>query len=143
MRARPGEFRLAIRAVPSNAPWAQPAGTTAAHRFLRTGGTGAEHWQILSRVRSRTGGVGGLNWLIRRTWRADDTARARRTHALPNPIGADEILYHDKVMCAVNQPRKAKNLGTAACCSGARSGSSSRESRRLGGDAVSLRNDMK
>jgi len=69
-------------------------------------------WQILSPVRSWTGGVTGLNWLIRRTLRAGDTARGRRTHALPNPIGADEILYHDKVMCAVNQPRKAKNLKT-------------------------------
>ena len=77
-----------------------------------TGGDGAERWQILSPVRSRVGGVAGLNRLIRRTWRGGDSARARQTRALPNPIGADEILFHDKVMCADNQPRKAKDIRT-------------------------------
>lgn len=76
------------------------------------GGKGTENWQILSPVRSRTGGVTGLNRLIRRTWRAGDAAHARRALALPSPLGADEILFHDKVMCADNQPHKAKNIAT-------------------------------
>lgn len=76
------------------------------------GGAGAERWQILSPVRSRAGGVTGLNRVIRQVWRAGDSARARRTHSLPSPMGADEILFHDKVMCADNQPRKAKNFKT-------------------------------
>ena len=76
------------------------------------GGAGAERWQILSPVRSRAGGVTGLNRLIRQTWRAGDSARARQAHGLPSPMGADEILFHDKVMCAYNQPRKAKNIET-------------------------------
>lgn len=77
------------------------------------GGAGAENWQILSPVRSRPGGISGLNHLIRRTWRAGDAATARRTPAFPSPMGADEVLFHDKVMCADNQYRlKVKNIAT-------------------------------
>lgn len=75
-------------------------------------GSGAERWQILSPVRSRTGGISGLNRLVRRTWRAGDAALAHRSRAFPNPMGADEVLFHDKVMCVENRPRKAKNIGT-------------------------------
>ncbi len=76
------------------------------------GGAGAERWQILSPVRSRTGGVVGLNRLIRRTWRAGEAAFAHRNRVFPNPMGADEVLFHDKVMCAENRPLKAKNITT-------------------------------
>jgi hypothetical protein len=82
------------------------------------GGAGAEQWQILSPVRSRAGGVAGLNRLIRRSWRAGDADLARRTRAFPGPLGADEVLFHDKVMCAGNHPRKAKNIGTGQYLSG-------------------------
>jgi hypothetical protein len=30
--------------------------------------------------------------------------------AFPNPMGADEVLFYDKVMCVHNHPRKTKNL---------------------------------
>jgi hypothetical protein len=76
------------------------------------GGAGAERWQILSPVRSRAGGVSGLNRLVRRTWRAGDTTLARSWRAFPDPMGADEVLFHDKVMCVDNHPRKAKNFTT-------------------------------
>jgi len=71
------------------------------------GGEGAENWQILSPVRSRPGGVAGLNRLVRRTWRAGDAAAARRSWRLPGPMAADEILFHDKVMCVSNHSHKA------------------------------------
>lgn len=58
-------------------------------------------------MRSRPGGVAGLNQLIRRTWRQGDAARARRSWKLPNPAGADEVLFYDKVMCAENHRRDA------------------------------------
>jgi len=77
------------------------------------GGSGAERWQILSPVRSRPGGVAGLNRLVRRTWRGGDATIARRERVFPNPMGADEILFHDKVMCADNLYRlKPKNFDT-------------------------------
>jgi ATP-dependent exoDNAse (exonuclease V) alpha subunit len=71
------------------------------------GSEGAENWQILTPVRSRPGGVVGLNRLIRRTWRRGDATVARRSYQLPPPLGADEILFHDKVMCVANHERKA------------------------------------
>jgi hypothetical protein len=77
-----------------------------------TAGRGAELWQILSPVRSRPGGVVGLNRMIRRTWRSGDAARARQTVALPDPMGPGEVLFHDKVMCVANHPRGARRIAT-------------------------------
>lgn len=77
-----------------------------------SGGAGAERWQVLSPVRSRPGGVAGLNRLVRRTWRAGDATKARRSYQLPPPVGADEILFHDKVMCVVNHRRSGYELTT-------------------------------
>jgi hypothetical protein len=76
------------------------------------GGLGAENWQILSPVRSRPGGILGLNRLVRRTWRAGDTTIARKSWKLPPPLGADEILFHDKVMCITNHRRDGWVLQT-------------------------------
>jgi hypothetical protein len=70
------------------------------------GGLGAENWQLLSPVRSRAGGVAGLNRMVRLAWRSGDAHRARRTWKLPPPMGSDEILFYDKVMCLGNHPRK-------------------------------------
>lgn len=71
-----------------------------------SGGKGAERWQLLSPVRHREGGVVGLNRLVRRTWRSGDATVARRSRVLPPPMGADEILFHDKVMCVQNHGRE-------------------------------------
>jgi AAA domain/UvrD-like helicase C-terminal domain len=72
-----------------------------------SGGAGAERWQILTPVRSRPGGVSGLNRLVRLKWRAGDATRARKSWKLPPPMGADEILFYDKVMCVTNHQREA------------------------------------
>ena len=71
------------------------------------GGLGAERWQILSPVRSREGGIIGLNELVRRTWRPGDAARQRRDEWMPNPLGVDQVLVGDKAMCLVNDRRNA------------------------------------
>lgn len=76
------------------------------------GGAGAERWQILTPVRSRPGGVAGLNRLVRRTWRSGDATMARKSWKLPPPMGADEILFHDKVMCIANHRHKAYEVAT-------------------------------
>jgi AAA domain/UvrD-like helicase C-terminal domain len=78
-----------------------------------SGGSGAERWQILSPVRSRVGGVAGLNRLVRRTWRGGDAATARNKKILPDPMGADEVLFDDKVMCVMNHHRKARDVKAA------------------------------
>jgi len=71
------------------------------------GGAGAEDWQVLSPVRSRNGGVLALNRLIRQIWRRGDATHAIRSGRLPAPMGSDEILFYDKVMCVENHQRKA------------------------------------
>lgn len=71
------------------------------------GGVGAERWQILSPIRSRAGGIIGLNSLVRLTWRRGHVQEARTNYRLTNPIGADEIVDGDKVMCVKNHRRHA------------------------------------
>ena len=80
------------------------------------GGVGAEHWQILSPVRSRPGGISGLNRLVRRTWRSGDATLIRRmSQVFPPPLGADEVLFHDKVMCVRNHHhRTAYEVGSGS-----------------------------
>ena len=74
------------------------------------GGEGAESWQLLSPVRSRSGGVVGLNRLVRQTWRQGDTSTARKSPKLPGPMGADEIIFHDKVMVRANTDHTAERV---------------------------------
>lgn len=71
------------------------------------GGQEVERWQILSPVRARDGGIAGLNELVRDTWRPGNSAVFRRDPRLPSPMGADQILEGDKVLCAQNHPRSA------------------------------------
>src|SRR5262249_4623846 len=54
---------------------------------------------------ARPGGVSQANRVVRQSWRAGDAHRARTTHTLPPPMGPDEILFHDKVMCLENYYR--------------------------------------
>jgi hypothetical protein len=75
-----------------------------------TSGSGAELWQLLSPVRARDGGIDGLNRLVKRTWRRLDAIDARDNYRLPPPMGADEILYHDKVMIVRNHPMKPERI---------------------------------
>lgn len=88
-------------------------------RFPRgRGGLGAERWQILSPVRSRDGGVAGLNTLVRRTWRPGDAARQHKEKWMPNPLGADQVLAGDKTMCLVNDRRQAWDVGARSKLNG-------------------------
>ena len=83
-----------------------------------SGGVGAERWQILSPVRSREGGITGLNELVRRTWRPGDAARQRNDERMPNPLGVDQVLVGDKAMCLVNRKRGAWDVAAETKLSG-------------------------
>ena len=74
------------------------------------GGKGAEAWQILSPIRNRRGGVTALHQLIRRVWRQGDLAKARRYRGLAPPLGPQEILFHDKVICVNNHQRTSYSV---------------------------------
>jgi hypothetical protein len=65
-------------------------------------GEGAENWQLLSPVRARPGGVAGLNELVRKTWRETDPNLARKSWKFAPPMGADGVIFADKVMCLRN-----------------------------------------
>ena len=67
-----------------------------------TAGAGAESWQLLSPVRARPGGVAGLNQLVRRTWRGTDASLALKSWKFASPMGADGVIFADKVMCLRN-----------------------------------------
>jgi ATP-dependent exoDNAse (exonuclease V) alpha subunit len=71
------------------------------------GGSGAERWQVLSPTRSRAGGIAGLNAMVRKVWRPGDAAYQLREKWMPNPLGADQVLFGDKTMCLVNRARSA------------------------------------
>lgn len=91
-------------------------GATGNHKGRATfvfgsGGAGAENWQLLTPVRSRDGGVTGLNRLIRQTWRRGDASKAIRSKRVPAPMGTDEILIYDKVMCVDNHSRPEWDVG--------------------------------
>jgi hypothetical protein len=77
------------------------------------GASGAERWQMLTPVKSRPGGVTGLNDLVRRVWRPGDLTRAIRSRKMPPPLGPDQILAHDKVMCVRNHRRDAQTESNA------------------------------
>lgn len=65
-------------------------------------GKAAENWQLLSPVRARLGGVAGLNELVRKTWRHTDPNLALKSWKFASPMGADGVIFADKVMCLRN-----------------------------------------
>jgi hypothetical protein len=69
-------------------------------------GVGAESWQLLSPVRDRPGGVTGLNALVRQTWRGTDAQLAAKAWKFASPMGADGVIFADKVMCLRNDYRR-------------------------------------
>jgi hypothetical protein len=82
-------------------------------------GKGAENWQILSPVRERAGGVTGINQLVRATWRANDPQLALRSRKFTSPLGADQVIFADKVMCLHNDHhRGAWDPGERQKCAG-------------------------
>jgi energy-coupling factor transporter ATP-binding protein EcfA2 len=72
-------------------------------------GASAESWQILSPVRAHAHGVDEVNRLIQRTFRrrAHSLAKPEKEYyrKVPRPLGAQEIIYGDKVISVINQRR--------------------------------------
>jgi energy-coupling factor transporter ATP-binding protein EcfA2 len=69
----------------------------------------AERWQILTPVRAQAHGVDMLNRTVQRRFRARALAFAKPEkdyyRKVPKPLGAQEIIYGDKVISVVNQRR--------------------------------------
>lgn len=66
----------------------------------------AESWQILAPLRGGASGVIGINRLIQRQFRSQMLEFAREKAFVPKPVGSDEIVYGDKVMCLNNHRRQ-------------------------------------
>ena len=65
-----------------------------------------EKWQILSPVRALTHGVGEINRLIHRHFRAEMVQFAREKYLIPKPMGMEQLVYGDKVINVRNHNRK-------------------------------------
>lgn len=67
----------------------------------------AEAWQILSPVRGMAHGISDINRLIHKHFRRDTITSARRLRdrKIPKPMGAEEIVYGDKVINIANGAR--------------------------------------
>ena len=77
----------------------------------------AESWQILSPTRGSAYGIEALNRLLQATFREKTKEKAQtRWRKIPKPMGREEILYGDKVICTNNQPRKDVYPEPGALC---------------------------
>lgn len=66
-----------------------------------------EDWQILTPVRGAAPGSTLMNRLLQEVFRAQTKHWAtHRYRKIPKPMGPEEILYGDKVICTANQRRK-------------------------------------
>jgi exodeoxyribonuclease V alpha subunit len=65
-----------------------------------------ENWQILSPTRIQPFGTDELNRVIQSRFREDMLGKARDPYSRwPAPMGDQDIVFHDKVMQCVNQPK--------------------------------------
>ena len=65
-----------------------------------------ENWQILSATRIQPFGTDELNRVMQNRFRANMLSMARdHKSKWPSPMGDQEIVFHDKVMQTVNQPK--------------------------------------
>lgn len=71
-----------------------------------------ENWQILSPVRGLTHGVIALNRLVHTKFKERTITFAREKRQIPKPIGAEEIVYGDKVINLKNHSRDSYSPGT-------------------------------
>jgi hypothetical protein len=68
----------------------------------------AEEWQILSPVRNDSHGVLHMNHFIHEKYRSDSIKLATESRGkIPRRVGADGIVYGDKVINVINQRREA------------------------------------
>jgi len=67
-----------------------------------------DNWQILSPVRKSTHGVGAINRLLHKRYRSGmvEFAQKQKYRKIPKPMGAEQIVYGDKVINVKNHPRK-------------------------------------
>lgn len=71
----------------------------------------AEAWQILSPVRGLAHGVSEINRLIHQRFKFKAVELARQKYRrIPQPLGAEEIVYGDKVINAINHSRSGKKV---------------------------------
>jgi AAA domain/UvrD-like helicase C-terminal domain len=84
------------------------ATTDGEHRYFNRGNTAeaAEAWQILTPVRGLTHGVRDLNRLIQTTFRQSMIDFAHEKTFIPKPVGADQVVYGDKVINLRNHRRR-------------------------------------
>lgn len=73
-------------------------------------GPAADGWQVLSPIRGETAGIVTLNRLIQRSFRSEmrqlATPEDKRYAKIPAPMGADTIVYGDKVINLRNHRRR-------------------------------------
>jgi len=72
--------------------------------------TQAEAWQILSPIRASPQGVAQVNRLIHKTFKKGTIEFARWPgwkRKIPEPMGLEEIVYGDKLICLKNHERNA------------------------------------
>lgn len=75
--------------------------------YFNAGKTKAEEWQILAPVRNQPHGVLNLNYLFHSKYREKFTelAKKRASKIIPEPMGAERIVYGDKVINLINKKR--------------------------------------
>lgn len=75
--------------------------------YFNAGKTKAEEWQILAPVRNQPHGVLNLNYLFHNKYREKYTelAKKRVSKQIPEPMGAERIVYGDKVINLINTSR--------------------------------------
>lgn len=80
----------------------------AAGNLAPAAGAAVERWQILAPVRATGHGVSGLNHFMQRQYRQPmlDFAGQPFTKLIPRPMGAEQVVYGDKVMCIRNRPTR-------------------------------------
>lgn len=78
----------------------------------------AEQWQLLSPVRKLTHGVTSINHLIHERYRTEmiEFARREKYRKIPRPMGAEQIVYGDKVINVYNHTRKDVYPENEAAC---------------------------
>ena len=71
-----------------------------------------EDWQILSPLRGMPFGVGDINRQIHKRFRADfmELASRQRYRPIPKPLGAERIVYGDKVINLSNHRRDGRRV---------------------------------
>ena len=87
-------------------------GTVGQYTYFNLGCAGkSDGWQVLAPIRGLPHGVANINHIIHSKYRANYIALAKESdfwqRKIPRPIGAEGIVYGDKVINVINNKRKA------------------------------------